>query len=509
LINSYTYNPFTKLALKVFAFIALIICVFLLGQVVSYFKSGADPNNVLNLTSKQLQHHTPFCEWNMNDAIIGGDIDAFTQQEIEQEYLNAWQMLNLSMRHKTTEQLEDYFSDSLIVKIAAQLSQSNQIVEQVDISHHITPLLSTLDKHLFVFDDNCIEIKKRIYSEDKEEIRAETTDFINVKVAMKLIDGRWKIHHFVRQNSADCNKVNSDKNVTALEKIQHIKGINYYPANYPWHLFWTNYDPTIIKQDLALVKSLGFNSVRFFIPFTLFSGNDIQPKLKEHLRSFLDLIEEANMTCMPTLFDFPIGFSWDVYTRSDKYLHNILKLTTSHPSVIAFDIKNEADLDIDLYKQEVEDWLDFVIKRFKVYAPQHICTVGWSSAEASIQHSGIGDFISFHHYRSPEELDSAIVNLKRLTVDKPILLSEFGHHSYNSWFYPIGQTEKQQFDYTQEVIDVLDKHQVAYYFWTLYDFQDIPSSVVGRLPWRKNMQKHYGIFDAAGKKKKVALVFEE
>jgi len=35
----------------------------------------------------------------------------------------------------------------------------------------------------------------------------------------------------------------------------------------------------------------------------------------------------------------------------------------------------------------------------------------------------------------------------------------------------------------------------------LYDFKSIPTSVVGRLPWRKKPQQFYGFFDLEGNKK--------
>jgi hypothetical protein len=37
--------------------------------------------------------------------------------------------------------------------------------------------------------------------------------------------------------------------------------------------------------------------------------------------------------------------------------------------------------------------------------------------------------------------------------------------------------------------------------WTLYDFEEIPKEVVGRLPWRQNAQKNFGFLDENGNKK--------
>jgi hypothetical protein len=42
---------------------------------------------------------------------------------------------------------------------------------------------------------------------------------------------------------------------------------------------------------------------------------------------------------------------------------------------------------------------------------------------------------------------------------------------------------------------LLMAEKIPFLFWTLYDFDNIPSSVVGRLPWRKQRQKYFGSID--------------
>ena len=37
--------------------------------------------------------------------------------------------------------------------------------------------------------------------------------------------------------------------------------------------------------------------------------------------------------------------------------------------------------------------------------------------------------------------------------------------------------------------------------WTLYDFVEIPKEVVGRLPWRKRAQEHFGFINKNGETK--------
>jgi len=44
-------------------------------------------------------------------------------------------------------------------------------------------------------------------------------------------------------------------------------------------------------------------------------------------------------------------------------------------------------------------------------------------------------------------------------------------------------------------------HKLHYMSWTLYDFIEIPTEVVGRLPWRKQAQEHFGFLNQNGETK--------
>ena len=61
--------------------------------------------------------------------------------------------------------------------------------------------------------------------------------------------------------------------------------------------------------------------------------------------------------------------------------------------------------------------------------------------------------------------------------------------------------ESKQKDYYKEIQGYLEKEKIPFVFWTLYDFDEIPTAVVGRLPWRKMPQKYYGCLDFEGNKK--------
>ncbi len=68
------------------------------------------------------------------------------------------------------------------------------------------------------------------------------------------------------------------------------------------------------------------------------------------------------------------------------------------------------------------------------------------------------------------------------------------------WFleFVYGFREKQA-NYYENMQNQLSKEELPYLFWTLFDFDEVPNSVVGRLPWRKERQKYFGVIAVDGK----------
>ena len=110
------------------------------------------------------------------------------------------------------------------------------------------------------------------------------------------------------------------------------------------------------------------------------------------------------------------------------------------------------------------------------------------------------DFVSFHYYRDIDDFEKGYKTLKK-QINKPLVLQEFGLSSNRSLWNPLGASEKKQAEYYQEFQEVLTKAEVPYLSWTLYDFENIPNSVAGSLPWRKQKQKHVGFIDKNGNQK--------
>jgi hypothetical protein len=173
-----------------------------------------------------------------------------------------------------------------------------------------------------------------------------------------------------------------------------------------------------------------------------------------------------------------------------------------HKAIIAWDIKNEPNLDFDSRgKVNVISWLDNMIDLVKSIDPNHAVTIGWSNVQSASILKDKVDFISFHYYESLDNLDTSIKKLKKQTSNKPIVMGEFGISSYKGFWKPLGSSDIKQAKYHEKVQKIIAENDLQFISWTLYDFVNIPKEVVGSLPWRKNIQKKYGFIDGNGTKK--------
>ena len=75
--------------------------------------------------------------------------------------------------------------------------------------------------------------------------------------------------------------------------------------------------------------------------------------------------------------------------------------------------------------------------------------------------------------------------------------------SYKGLWNPFGNSEEDQTNYHKKAQEIIASNQLQFLSWTLYDFNNIPKEVVGRLPWRKNNQKYFGFINHSGDKKKA------
>jgi len=293
-----------------------------------------------------------------------------------------------------------------------------------------------------------------------------------------------------------------------LSALKNIKGVNYYPQDTPWWNFWLQFDSKIIRKDLLAIKQLKMNTIRVFVP-----SDGVIPGLQfkvmlDKLEKLMDECSQLNIQVMITLFDFPVSFDYSYYTKSEMQLKILMERFKDHPALLGWDLKNEPDLDFKIHgKKKVVQWLDYLIERARLYDPNHILTIGWSSPEAAINLADKLDLISYHYYRDPKSLKLDMLKLKRAVNNKPLLLQEFGLPSNRKWYKPLAYSEDDQADYLAEFKSEMEENNLPYLLWTLYDFTDIPTQVFGYKRWANSKQKYFGLIDKNGRKKPAYYIF--
>ena len=248
---------------------------------------------------------------------------------------------------------------------------------------------------------------------------------------------------------------------------------------------------------------MGLNTIRIFIQYEDFGNSRVNYKKINLLKKILDAAHDHNLDAVITLFDFYGDYDVSNWTLTHRHAQAIVNAVKDHPALLAWDIKNEPDLDFDSRgKLRVLSWLAQMIENIKKWDRNHPVTIGWSSPEAGADLASKVDFISYHYYRDIDKYKEAHNTLKKIAPTKPKVLQEYGMSSYKGlWNLYTGANEEGQLAYYKEMQKTLKKENIPYMFWTLYDFEKVPSSVAGSLPWKTRKQHFFGCLDSLGNKK--------
>jgi Cellulase (glycosyl hydrolase family 5) len=505
----------------------LSLFTFITAQLYTYFNTGAKIQDILHLSYTDQAEHTPYFDTLYIENVIGRDIEPYNEDKIKADYSNAWYLMNKSQNEVVPAQAEHYFFEKpfdRLKQIAKTKSSEEVFIERTDLCHNLKFYLYSIDGQVISVIDSNVIIKERILTSDKKNILFNITYKASYEVTFVLNDGNWRVRHIVPFNiqvdtlttkltathtNSYTEYVSCKEQEFSYQGQQFIpRGVNYYPADNSWLEMWENFDSQRIKEDMSLIQHLGANTVRIFIPFKTFGKGNIKIEELEKLDQFLYHAKENNLLVIITLFDFIHDYTLENWSKSDRQLEKILKRYKNHTEILAWDLKNEADLDYkDHGKAFVDDWLTFIIKQARIYDSNHLITIGWSSPEAALNFSENLDFIAFHYYQNTTELSSKIQKLRDSIPQKPIILEEFGQSTYNSIFYKNSMDKDDQYDYFLDIRTILKQHNdIGYIAWTLHDFKDIPNYVVGSGFFSRKIQQHFGLYDINGSPKPAAML---
>ncbi len=289
-----------------------------------------------------------------------------------------------------------------------------------------------------------------------------------------------------------------NRNDAFVEKFStNLVGINYYPASASWKEFWTEFPVEEIKADLETLSDMNVNSVRIFLNHDYFGGGDTQEDANTKLGVFLDLCAAKNIQVLVTLFDLRPDYTLSNLESDVGHIDQVIAPVSDHPAILGIDIKNQADLDFPTWGQGVvEGWLTVLARHIQIHYPNVPITVGWSNPDSALGLKDVVDFVTYHEYGDVEGFADRLDAIKTKSGDKPVMITEIGSTIWN----PFRSTQSAEYKQAARLESQLQQSIAAdgVFVWTLNDFDHVGSDVVGRRPWRKAQQRHFGLIRADG-----------
>lgn len=485
----------------IISFYLMVISVLSAGvsKVFGYLNTGADRSLMLHNKIYETIHYQPEITWETHNN-VGRNISQTNLQNIEKDYLNSWFVKQIAFEKNTFKGLKNYFTKNAFNQISKNIkyNKAQKIsIESTTLKHNVNIDFFSEDGQTVLITDRDVLEQKEVYQNNK--LVLERTETNTYQFLLLLEDGFWKIRQILKINPA--KEVAKNNNKTLLKN--KIKGINYYPKNTPWDMFGDNFDIEIIKNDFKLIQSTSLNTIRIFIQYQDFGESEVKPEKIKKLKEVLNAAKEHNLKVMITLFDFYGNYSVLDWNLNNKHAKTIVNSVKNHEALLAWDLKNEPNLDFkNRGKQRVIAWLTQMLYYVKSLDPNHPITIGWSNTESATILSEDLDFVSFHYYLDLNQLSKNYKILKNKIPEKTIVLQEYGLSDYRGFWKPFGYSEEDQAQYHQQFQNIAKKDSIPFLSWTLYDFKKIPKAVVGKLPWRKHHQKHFGFVKTDGTPKK-------
>jgi endo-1,4-beta-mannosidase len=289
-------------------------------------------------------------------------------------------------------------------------------------------------------------------------------------------------------------------------------GVNYYPSGKLWRDFWVLYDRAQVEADFSRMRELDLNLVRVFLHQEIFVDHRTRYSALEALDHLIATAQKNNIQVIITSFDWakPYHFPVGSVSNDDPFsmgLMDILKRYSMHPSVYAWDLKNEPDHD---FKSDgrtlVTRWLSAATQIVKTQYPSVLTTVGWLHIHDDIAVNHESSFLSFHHFPEQGSLDSRIKEFKNLYPKKSLLLEEVGYSTFpddgqSSVSRPAREREQRLFIF--DALHLSVRHGLmGMLIWNLFDHPEDGG------PKRVARENYFGILSKAGVAKTAAKALE-
>ncbi len=286
-----------------------------------------------------------------------------------------------------------------------------------------------------------------------------------------------------------------------------LNGINYYPQQNPWNRFWTHYDAAAVTRDLSQVRQLGFNSVRIFVFYELFGGPDLKSEQMAYLQNFLNQAQSQGLKVVVTLFDQYQQYAPEHDRAAEAHLNHLYAAVGNHQALLAWDLKNESDLDYPANGTEtVKNWVSRMASHLHKLDSQHPITASYADAAQMGSETESLDYLTFHYYGPEANFASTAASIKQRFGDKPAVLGEFGFHTWSDRPGD-GHPPAHQYNYLNAILAGAAKAGLqGTIAWNLHDYPELSDVPVIR---NQPVNRYLGLFDLQGQAKSGVLALNQ
>lgn len=436
--------------------------------------------------------------WLPPDRALTRPLSATDAALIGRALTQGWRTFAAAQDTGETTLLAEHFSGTALerARIAAAQAFADDS-RMIVLDQTARPLFQHLDGSLFQLSAQATTLRYRLSG---DEILQFDLSRDGVTTLLTNETTGWRIFSHERHASTPIAPVAREPLT-----LPRLMGVNYYPARTPWSRFWPEFDAKVIAADLDLVASLNANSLRIFLPLADFGADAAGAANLLKLQIFLRLAEDRGLSVIPTLFDLKSTYRPAHWAEDVAYLHRILPVLAASPAVPLVDLKNQPDLDRETSGRAlVAAWLTTMILMSREIAPDLPLTIGWASAETALDHAALVDAISYHDYAAAEGTADRLSRVRAGANGKPVLVTEIGVSSYALFLRFPGSPANQAAELADRMTALAPADGI--FIWTLHDFPAPDARAVGQSPWVRNLQSHYGLFDATGTAKPAAGV---
>lgn len=204
-----------------------------------------------------------------------------------------------------------------------------------------------------------------------------------------------------------------------------IAGVNYYPSDTPWTLFWPNYDPQQTARYLAAARQLAPIRCASLCRSPILAA-------PMSIRRWWPICATCSTRPMPRgcawwliFFDHRTDHAINNWSEDERLGPHIC-LAPGHPG-LGHQERSRPRCTAQRANAQRQAWLRHMIAQVRSHDPNHLVTIGWSSPAVAGALADVVDYVTFHYYGAAARLDAdQVQKLVESTPDKPLVLGEFG-----------------------------------------------------------------------------------